>query len=34
MKISAHVNNKIGQHQVTLDTNGNTHTLTIAPTYI
>jgi len=31
MKISAHVNNKEGQHQVTLDTNGRTHTLTIPP---
>ena len=31
MKISACVQNSEGHHRVTLDTNGNTHTLVIAP---
>lgn len=31
MKISARVQNSRGQHHVTLDTNGNTHALTIPP---
>ena len=31
MKISARVNNRQAQHQVTLDTNGKTQTLDIAP---
>jgi organic hydroperoxide reductase OsmC/OhrA len=31
MKISARVQNSEGHHQVALDTNGNTHTLVIAP---
>lgn len=31
MRISARVENREGQHQVTLSTNDNTHSLTIAP---
>jgi organic hydroperoxide reductase OsmC/OhrA len=31
MKISAHILNSAGRHQVALDTNGQAHTLVIAP---
>lgn len=31
MKISAHVENRQNQHQVTLTTNGNSHSITIPP---